>query len=202
MGRKFIILASLAVVATLVIQYQTIVRLSRANTKYRSNTETLLGQVESYRTRDSLNACTVGALQLRVSEFEKYRSEDAALIKTLQTRNRDLSATTKMQSETITRLRGEVRDSIVYMPGDTSVIILRCVDIDEPWFSLHGCTAGGVFEGEYVSRDSVVLVETVKYKRFLGFLWKTGKVKDRKIDVVSRNPHTEIRGVEHIIFRD
>lgn len=189
----------MAVAAALWVQHAKIKRLTDERDKYRSNTEALLADVERYQTKDSLNAVTVGVLQLKLSEFEKYRADDAALIKTLQTKNRDLQAVTTAQLQTINELRGTVRDSIVYLPGDTVTTVLRCVDITDPWFELHGCaTPAGEFTGTFVNRDSLLIAATVKYKRFLGFLWKTRKVKNRKIDAVSKNPNTEILGVEYI----
>lgn len=189
----------MAVAAALWVQHAKIKRLTDERDKYRTNTETLLQDVDRYQTKDSLNAVTVGVLQLKVSEFEKYRADDAALIKTLQTKNRDLQNVTTAQLQTINELRGTVRDSIVYLPGDTVTTVLRCVDIAEPWFELHGCaTPAGEFKGTFVNRDSILIAATVKYKRFLGFLWKTRKVKNRKIDAVSKNPNTEILGIEYV----
>ena len=199
--KKYLILAAiiLAVAAALWVQHAKIKRLTDERDKYRSNTEALLADMERYQTKDSLNAVTVGVLQLKLSEFEKYRADDAALIKTLQTKNRDLQAVTTAQLQTINELRGTVRDSIVYLPGDTVTTVLRCVDITDPWFELHGCaTPAGNFTGTHINRDSLLIAETVQYKRWLGFLWKTNKIKNRQIDVVSKNPNTEILGVEYI----
>lgn len=188
-----------AAVATIWVQRTKIEKLTDERNRYRGNTETLLQDVETYKTKDSLNAAKVGVLELKLSEFERYRASDAELIKTLQTKNRELEAVTTAQMETITQLRGTVRDSIVYLPGDTTTTVLKCVDISDPWFSLNGCTApDGTFSGTFVNRDSILIVATVQYKRFLNFLWKTKKVKNREIDVVCKNPHTKIMGVEYI----
>lgn len=188
-----------AIIAVIWGQHARIKSLKADRDKYRSNTEVLLADVERYQTKDSLNAATVGVLQLKLSEFEKYRADDAALIKSLQTKNRDLQAVTTAQLETINELRGTVRDSIVYLPGDTVTTVLRCIDIVEPWFELHGCTTpAGVFTGTHINRDSLLIAETVQYKRFWGFLWKTKKIKNREIDVVSKNPATRILGVEFV----
>lgn len=200
--KKYIIIAAiaLAVVAFVTIwaQRSRINHLTVERDKYRTNTETLLQDVSRYQTKDSLNAAKIGVLKLKLSEFERYRASDAELIKTLQTKNRELEAVTTAQMETITKLRGTVRDSIVYLPGDTT-IVLKCVDISDPWFSLNGCTTpDGKFTGTFVNRDSILIAETVQYKRFLGFLWKTKKIKNRGIDVVSKNPATRILGVEFV----
>lgn len=201
--KKYLIIAAIALavsaVVTIWVQRSRINTLTGERDKYRTNTETLLQEVSRYQTKDSLNAAKVGVLELKLSEFERYRASDAELIKTLQTKNRELEAVTTAQMETITQLRGTVRDSIVYLPGDTTTTVLKCVDISDPWFSLKGCTTpDGEFTGTFVNRDSILVAATVQYKRFLGFLWKTKKIKNREIDVISRNPHTKIMGVEYI----
>ena len=201
--KKCIIIAAISLmvsaVVTILVQHSMINTLTRERDKYIDNTETLLQDVLRYQTKDNLNAAKVGVLELKLSEFEKYRSSDAELIKTLQTNNRDLERITTTQMETINELRGNVRDSVVYLPGDTVTTVLRCVDIVEPYFELHGCaTPDGQFTGTYINWDSLLIVETVQYKRWLGFLWKTKKIKNREIDVVSKNPATKILGVEFV----
>lgn len=200
--KKYIIIAAIALavaaVVTIWVQRSRINTLTGERDKYRTNTETLLQEVSRYQTKDSLKAATVGELQLKLSEFEKYRAGDLELIKTLQTKNRDLQAVTTAQSQTIIKLRGSVRDSIVYR-DNVIIDTLQCLDITDKWFDLHGCTnKRKEFTGTFTNRDSLLIAETVKYKRFLGFLWKTSKVKNRKIDVVSKNPATRILGVEFI----
>lgn len=189
----------MAVAAAFWVQHVKIKRLTEERDRYRSNTEILLQDVKTYQTKDSLNAIKVGNLELSLAEYKKYRADDLALIKTLQAKNRDLERITTTQMETINELRATVRDSVVYLPGDTVTTVLRCVDIVEPWFELHGCaTPDGQFTGTHINRDSLLIVETVQYKRFWGFLWKTKKIKNREIDVVSKNPATKILGVEFV----
>ena len=189
----------MAVAAAFWVQQSRIKQLTDERDKYRSNTEILLQDVKTYQTKDSLNAIKVGNLELSLAEYKKYRADDLALIKTLQAKNRDLERVTTTQMETINELRATVRDSVVYLPGDTVTTVLRCVDIVEPWFELHGCaTPDGQFTGTHINRDSLLIAETVQYKRFWGFLWKTKKIKNREIDVVSKNPATKILGVEFV----
>ena len=189
----------MAVAAAFWFQQKRINNLTEERDKYRCNTEILLQDVKTYQTKDSLNAIKVGNLELSLAEYKKYRADDAALIKSLQTKNRDLQRVTTAQMETINELRANVRDSIVYLPGDTVTTVLRCIDIVEPYFELHGCTTpAGVFTGTHINRDILLIAETVQYKRWLGFLWKTNKIKNRQIDVVSKNPATKILGVEFI----
>lgn len=187
-----------AAVATIWVQRTKIEKLTDERNRYRGNTETLLQDVETYKTKDSLNAAKVGVLELKLSEFEKYRASDAELIKTLQTKNRELEAVTTAQMETITKLRGTVRDSIVYLPGDTVTTVVRCIEYSDKWVDFDGCIINNTFSGKIITRDSLLITENVQYKRWLGFLWKTKRIKNREFDIVSKNPHTKITGFEVI----
>ena len=187
-----------AIAAVIWGQHVRIKNLTADRDKYKSNTETLLQDVKTYQTKDSLNAAQVGNLELKLSEYKKYRADDAALIKSLQTKNRDLQRVTTAQMETINELRANVRDSIVYLPGDTVTTVLRCIEYSDKWVDFDGCIINNTFSGKIITRDSLLITETVQYKRCLGFLWKTKRIKNREFDIVSKNPHTKITGFEVI----
>lgn len=196
--KKYLILAAiiLAVAAAFGIQQKRINKLTVERDKYRNNTETLLQDIDEYKTKDSLNAAKVGNLELKLSEFKKYRAEDVALIQSLKTKNRDLQSVTTAQMETINRLQTSVHDSVIYLPGDTITTIIHKIDYSDKWIDFNGSIENGVFSGNIITRDSILIAETVRYKRFL--FWKTRKIKNRHIDVVSRNPNAKIIGVEFI----
>lgn len=200
--KKYLIIAAIALavsaVVTIWVQRSRINTLTGERDKYRTNTETLLQEVSRYQTKDSLNAAKVGVLELKLSEFEKYRASDAELIKTLQTKNRDLQRVTTAQMETINELRANVRDSIVYLPGDTVTTVLRCIEYSDKWVDLDGCIINNTFSGKIITRDSLLITESVQYKRWLGFLWKTKRIKNREFDIVSKNPNSKITGFEVI----
>lgn len=200
--KKYLIWAAIAMVvaavATIWVQRTKIEKLTDERNRYRGNTETLLQDVETYKTKDSLNAAKVGVLELKLSEFERYRASDAELIKTLQTKNRDLERVTTTQMETINELRATVRDSVVYLPGDTVTTVLRCIEYSDKWVDLDGCIINNTFSGKIITRDSLLITESVQYKRWLGFLWKTKRIKNREFDIVSKNPNSKITGFEVI----
>lgn len=200
--KKYLIIAAIALavaaVVTIWVQRSRINTLTGERDKYRTNTETLLQEVSRYQTKDSLNAAKVGGLELKLSEFKKYRADDAALIKSLQTKNRDLQRVTTAQMETINELQANVRDSIVYLPGDTVTTVLRCIEYSDKWVDFDGCIINNTFSGKIITRDSLLITESVQYKRWLGFLWKTKRIKNREFDIVSKNPNSKITGFEVI----
>lgn len=200
MKKALIILAFVLVLAlALAVSLSVCQKYKGEAERAKANTEALMTDVERYRVRDSLSAARVEALELTAKEYERFRAEDAALIRELKAKNRDLSAVNKTQAETIIRLRSIPKDTIVIR--DSVEIPAIAVSCGDAWYSFKGLLTAGEFTGELQNRDSLILAESVKYKRFLGFLWKTKKIKDRRLDVMSRNPHTTIMGVEHIIIQ-
>lgn len=201
-----VIVAIVGMVVVLFAQQLRIRRLTDECSRYRTNTTTLLEDIETYKTRDGLNAAKVGELEIKLSQYEKYRAEDAALISTLQTENRDLAAVSKVHTETINQLRGQLRDTVIVqtVPGDTVWLEVpaKKIDITEPYIELHGYAMDNEFVGAVTTRDTLLITETVKYKRFWGFLWKTNKIKNREFDIVSRNPYTQINDFEVITIEE
>ena len=177
-------------------QQNAIATLKQERNRYERNTESLLLDVAQYKTRDSLNAAKVGALELTIQEYERFRAADAKLIKTLQTRNRDLTAITAAQSQTIMELSAVPRDTVIIR--DSVAMPAVAVHTGDAWYDFDGILTEQEFTGTLVNRDSLLVAETVQYKRFLGFLWKTKRIKNKQIDVVSKNPHTTIMGIEYI----
>lgn len=197
---KFAVLAVVVIAAAISVVWadRTINRLTAERDKYRNNTETLLGDVETYRVRDSLNAARVQSMELSIKEFERFRADDARLIRELKAKNRDLAAVNKTQSQTIIELQAAPRDTFIVR--DSIPIPAIAVHCGDAWFDFDGLLTENKFTGTLANRDSLVVAESVQYKRFLGFLWKTNKVKNRRVDVVSKNPHTSILGVEHVVI--
>lgn len=188
--------AVVAILCLLVIQQRQIHKLTGERDRYKSNTETLLSDVEFYRVRDSLSAARVLALELTKSEYERFRAEDAALIRQLVKKNRDLAAVNKTQTATIIELQSRPRDTTIIR--DSIMIPAVAVHCGDAWFDFSGVLTDKEFTGRLEHRDSLLLIESVRYKRFL--FWKTKRIKERQLDCVSKSPHNSILGLEHIVI--
>lgn len=185
-----------AVLMVITYQYNRIMKLEQECARHERNTETLMGDVETFRVRDSLNAAKVQGLELTLSEFKRFRADDAALIKDLQIKNRNLAAINKTQAETIIRLSATGRDTVVIRDSiPVTALTFHCGD---EWFDFDGLLVDRQITGTLANRDILTLVESVKYKRFL--FWKTKRVKERTLNAVSQNPHTTIIDMEHIVL--
>lgn len=195
--RKYIIIGLIILCVIIAIQHTAIQRIKNERNLYRNNTHVLLSENELYRTKDSLNAVSVGQLNLTLKEYQKYRQADAGLISTLKADNKRLKSITTAQIKAVYTLAGTVRDSIVYVDRPDT---LQCMEIATAWFTLNGCTnRAKEFNGQLVCRDSLLYVEHVKPRRFLFFKWG---VKERRQEIVSRNPHTRIMSAEFITVRE
>lgn len=203
--KKYIIIAAIALavaaVVTIWVQRSRINQLTGERDKYRTNTETLLQDVYRYKTKDSLNAARVGVLELSIQDYERFMKEDADLINKLKRKNEELQNFSKIQAETIIKIRAQVKDSLIYIPGDTAYQLIPCVSFRDSWTNIEACVYNDTLIGDIQIRDSLILYETIIYKRFLGFLWKTKKIKERSFNIVSKNPYTEIKGVEVVSIR-
>lgn len=177
-------------------QQNAIDNLKQERNRFERNTESLLLDVTQYKTRDSLNAAKVGALELTMKEYERFRADDAELIKQLKQRNRDLAAVNKTQSQTIIYLRAVPRDTVVVR--DTVRVPAVAVHCGDEWFDFDGLLTEKEFTGKMQHRDSLLLVESIRYKRFLW--WKTKRIKDRQLDCVSKSPHNSIMGLDYVVI--
>ena len=195
---KYLIIALALAVCGVMWQCQRYGKLQRRADDLEATRNTLLDSVTHYKTRDGLNAAQVSELRLTMEELKKYRAEDVALIKQLQTKGRDVERYYTVETITHDTVLTVLRDSVIIREPEKPVNV-RAINIDKKWYSLHGWIDGDSLNATLKTRSALSIVETVKYKRFLGFLWKTNKVKDRHMDVTSQNPNEEIIDINFVV---
>lgn len=167
------------------------------NKRLKGDVTALLNENEQYKVNDSLNAIKTDALKLTIGNLKEHRTEDLALIKEMQGKNEKLQSLAKAKTTIRTELQTLVTESIYV--DRWHVDTLRCIEASDPWTTLSGCIdKQGNFNGTIETHDTLLISAFVEYKRFLGFLWRTNKVKSRKVDAVSRNPHVKINDLEYI----
>ena len=201
MKKIIIILGVLVVVLVAYFLNVRVSQLKHDRDTYKRNNAVLLNDVKYYRALDSLNAAKVGVLELSIQDYERFMKEDADLINKLKRKNEELQNFSKIQAETIIKIRAQVKDSLIYIPGDTAYQLIPCVSFRDSWTNIDACVYNDTLIGDIQIRDSLILYETIIYKRFLGVLWKTKKIKERSFNIVSKNPYTEIKGVEVVSIR-
>jgi hypothetical protein len=177
-------------------------RVRKELAEYKHNSVALMQGVKEYKTKDSLKAVEMGVLSLRLKEYELFRAEDAKTIASLRTKNRSLQNVTTTQSEMIAKLSVPIRDTVAVYKTDSVYVLdsVRAFEFHDPWLDFSGSIKNNQLSADIQVRDSLLIVETVTYKRFLGFLWKTKQVKDRKVDAVSKNPYNTIKSLDRIVI--
>lgn len=210
--KKIIIKIAIIAVAilALVLAFHKIHKLKEENARLLSNQEilltqkqTIMAESQAYRVSDSLNAAKVSELQFTLKEYKKYRAQDLQLIEQLKVKKSDLQKVIDSQTETINSLSAKLNDSIRIDTVTNTADTLKCFDYKSKWTDVSGCIdlKRNSINLQIKNRESLKIVETIVYKRFLGFLWKTNKVKDRQVDVVSENPNTTITNLDYISIK-
>ena len=192
----FTVASIVAIILSFSFLYLVLSGRSKELDRVKRNMDALQSDVVRWRTSDSLSAARAAALELKLREYERFRAEDASVIKSLKSRNEELQSVAKAMTETIFDLMAIPKDTVVIRDSvPMPAVSVRCGD---EWFDFEGVLSHGVFAGRLVNRDSILCVETIEYRRFLGFLWKTRNIKSRDIIVTSRNPHTEVIGADFV----
>lgn len=201
---KNIIIASIAAVLIGII-YTDIISIKKENERLKSNQEILLSEKELvaakgqfYKVSDSLSAAKITELQLTLSEYKKYRKEDLKLIEKLKINKSNLDKVISSQTETINLLSIKLDDTIKVDTITNVIDTLKCFTYKSKWIDVAGIIGKDTVELNIHNRESLKVIEEVKYKRFLGFLWKTNKIKTRHINVISENPSTSIINIDYI----
>ena len=202
---KIAIIAS--VILALALVFHKIHKLKEENIRLLGNQEILLTEKQSvmaksqtYKVSDSLNAAKVSELQFTLKEYKKYRAQDLQLIEQLKVKKSDLQKVINSQIQTINNLSVKFNDSVridtIIGKADT----LKCFNYKSKWTDISGCIDlnHNSVSLQIKNRESLKIVETVVYKRFLGFLWKINKIKNRQVDVVSENPNTIITNLDYV----
>lgn len=168
--------------------------------RLKANEITLLGNAEIYRVNDSLSAIRINQLQLSVAQFEKYRAEDKALIKSLRVDNKGLQDIITSASETNRKLQLKLKDSLRIDTVTHYIDTLKCFSFKDPWTVLSGCFHKDATTLSIQNIDSLIVVTNVERKRFLFFKLpvKWFGYRSKQATILSKSPYTTISHIEYI----
>lgn len=180
-----------ALVIFIVIMFKQNNIISQDRDLYKRNMNSALIECAEWKTKDSLSAAKNATLNLKISELERYRSNDINQINQLKKKNEELNNLIKNSSKTEIKIITQLKDTVIYK--DT----VKYFNWNDNWTSVKGLIQKDTVDLNISNSDSLVISVATKYKRFLGFLWKTKKIKDQNVYVVSKNPHTTITNIEY-----
>lgn len=205
MKKVYIITAGVLIILIAII-VALLSRLKKVTTDrdvQRKNVETLFTSVESYKVQDSLQAATIGDLQLTLKQYKQFRSEDAQLISNLKVDNKRLQGVVTTQTESYYQHTAALRDSvkmlITKVPDSIKVpIIVKTANFADAWHSLNIVIDGDSLNYRLRTKESLIITNHVVPKKFLWF--KFG-CKEVRTDVVSKNPYVESISLESITIK-
>lgn len=156
------------------------------------------GTVEIKQTNTGLSQASVPALTLRSSEFRQsgdtlLQVAQSAGIKTSRiTEAATAAATTSVEFKTRvfqTIVHDTVRDTVTR--SLTTLLPSRQLQLswNDPWVSLSGTISDSILHGSITSVDTLDIIVHRVPKRFLFFRFGCKQVR---MDIVSRNPHTQL----------
>lgn len=180
-----------ALVIFIVIMFKQNNIISQDRDLYKRNMNSALIECVEWKTKDSLSAAKNATLNLKILELERYRIDDINQINQLKKKNEELNNLIKNSSKTEIKIITQLKDTIIYK--DT----VKYFNWNDNWTSIKGLIQKDTVDLNINNSDSLVISVATKYKRFLGFLWKTKKIKDQNVYVVSKNPHTTITNIEY-----
>lgn len=180
-----------ALVIFIVIMFKQNNIISQDRDLYKRNMNSALMECVEWKTKDSLSAAKNAILNLKISELERYRNDDINQINQLKKKNEELNNLIKNSSKTEIKIITQLKDTVIYK--DT----VKYFNWKDNWTSVKGLIQKDTVDLNINNSDSLVISVATKYKRFLGFLWKTKKIKDQNVYVVSKNPHTTITNIEY-----
>ena len=180
-----------ALVIFIVIMFKQNNIISQDRDLYKRNMNSALMECVEWKTKDSLSAAKNATLNLKISELERYRIDDIDQINQLKKKNEELNNLIKNSSKTEIKIITQLKDTVIYK--DT----VKYFNWNDNWTSVKGLIQKDTVDLNISNSDSLVISVATKYKRFLGFLWKTKKIKDQNVYVVSKNPHTTITNIEY-----
>lgn len=192
------LLAFLVVSLAVIFLINETAKLQEENKRLVNNQITLLDSMQTYKVADSLNVAKINVLELSLSDYKKYREENATLIKKLKADK--LSATTSINATTSTNIKTVIKDSIIYKDRVVPVDTVKQIKYDSKWASIYGYLANDTISLNIINREELLVVESFVKKRFIGIklpIWLFG-YKTKSVNVVSKNPNTEINNLEYI----
>lgn len=192
----YLLAAILLLGTALWIQQKRITRISRERDRYQMNSDALLSDMQQWQIDSATMATDVKRLLMTSDEFERYRAEDAAKIKQMGIKIKNLEAAAKHQLEVNAPIAAQIRDSIIIR--DTVPVVIKTVSMNTPHLKLAGTIDNDSLVGSIHLPATLRQAVWVEYKRRWIF-WK--KVKAVHQTITSDNPHVEITYSEYITIK-
>ena len=200
--------AIFALVTICTIQHRQLAQERQEAARLEDNQSALLLDMEKYRTENGELVASVQALTLKHDELSALIPQYEKEIKQLKIDLRNAKNIAHVETETsvdiIAPLVPETppetispaKDEDSQVPTEEAPFVPREFVWEDDWITVAGKVYADTVVCSFVSRDSLMLVAHYAKRKCLFFKGRKGKLI--KYDVKSKNPHTDIKGVEYI----
>lgn len=192
----FILVLALGGIVCLLVSRN--VYLSKEKERYQANTNALLSDIQQIQIDSAMMASTVKVLQLSLDEYKRYRTEDAATIKKMGIKIKNLEAAARHDVEINAPIDAELKDSVVFK--DTASIFIRNVKMDTPYIKLEGEIENDRLIGKVHLPVHLHQAVWVEYQH--RFLWWRWKIKAIHQTISSDNPYVDIKYSEFVNIKN
>lgn len=190
---KYLLFALLLLCGVIYFQHRNTVRLTEEKDRYRSNNTALLSEMKRLRTDSTTMAVDMKGLRLTVDEYKRFREEDAAIIKRLGIKIKNLKSAARHEMGINGPINAELKDTVIVR--DTLLTTGRKIEMQTPYIRINGLIEGNKLIGNIHIPVTLNQVVWVEYKRYWIF-WK--KVKSIHQTIYSNNPYAKITYSEYI----
>lgn len=179
-------------IAISLISYFNSRTFEKENKKLKANQEALLDSISRFVIADSLNAITVGNLELSLKQYKKYHTDDATII--AQLKGQKPKVISSIETRTEYSIKTILKDSIIYK--DT----LKTILYTDKWSNVTGFIAKDTISLNIKNNEELLITESLQKKKFLFFKLPISifGYKRKTLNVISKNPNTNIASAEYI----
>lgn len=160
------------------------------------NQTALLNGIVHYKTSDSLNAVKIQTLELTQKELKAHEKNLVSTIEQQGIKIKRIESVTQVKTESKAEFKASKKDStIIYLPGNDSIIHLNCLEYKDSFISFTGC-----YENDSLTTQIIIPVDIDIYAHRLPkqFWFFSYGVKSVDLEVISLNPYTTISYARNI----
>lgn len=194
---KYLIAIIGILIAAVTILWTRLDKVKAERNRLEINQTVIVGDLEHYKIRDSLNAISIQALNLSKDEISEYCEELTELLNEMSVKVKRMESatttatTTKIKTEPMPIIKSEP-DSLLVKPE------IYAFEWEDRWSVVTGEIEDDMISLEVYTRDTLQQVIHRVPKKFWFIKYGTKAIRQ---EVVSLNPHSEIVYSEFIRLR-
>lgn len=156
--------------------------------------DSLSASLATYKTKDSLNAISISALQFERQELEAFYKKEIEIIK--KSRAHVPTVQQVVTSKTETHQTFEVPIKIDSIENTRTVTF----EYTSSWTDIKGAIMQDSVQLDIVNRESLILVKSLERKKFwfIKLPVRLFGYKRQQLDIISENPNTRITKAEYV----